>query len=145
MGRLVSIDYGRARIGVAYSDERKIIASPLVTFTTKGKKPAALFKEMQAAFVRLGPIDTLIVGLPLLLKGEEGEMAKEAKAFGAALSAFLSIPVLFWDERLSSSQAERMLKEDLLSRKKRASHIDTLSAVLILQNYLDYLLRQLRE
>ncbi len=86
----------------------------------------------------LGSFEKIVVGLPLLLNGKKGEMALEAEAFGEALSAFLSLPCIFWDERLTSSQAERMLKEGSLSRKERASFSDTLSATLILQNYLDF-------
>jgi putative Holliday junction resolvase len=141
LGRILAIDYGRARIGAAYSDERKIIATPLATFTYKNKLQMVL-KEIEKSIEKIRPIELLVVGLPLLLTGQEGEMAKEAKAFGEALASFLSIPVLFWDERLSSCQAERMMKDDLLSRKQRASKVDTLAAILILQNYLDFLSTQ---
>ncbi len=101
-----------------------------------------VLKEIEKSIEKIRPIELLVVGLPLLLTGQEGEMAKEAKAFGEALASFLSIPVLFWDERLSSCQAERMMKDDLLSRKQRASKVDTLAAILILQNYLDFLSTQ---
>lgn len=140
MGRVLAIDYGRARIGVAYSDERKIIATPFQVFIRK-KKIEETYKEILNKTSHLLPFDLIVIGLPLLLNGKEGEMALEAKAFGQGLSAFASIPCLFWDERLSSSQVERMLKEDSLSRKERASLSDTLSATIVLQNYLDSLAR----
>lgn len=137
MGRFLGFDYGRARIGVSCSDERKILASPLQVFK-RHKKIEFTFKEIQVKIASLGPFDSIIIGLPLLLNGKEGEMALEAKAFGQALSSFLSIPCVFWDERLSSSQAERLMKEGLLSRKERAGLSDTFAATLILQNYLDF-------
>lgn len=137
MGRILSFDYGKVRIGAASSDERKIIASPFKVFIRQ-KKIQNTYKEIQDKTSHLAPFDLLVVGLPLLLNGQEGEMALEAKAFGEGLSLFLSVPCLFWDERLSSSQIERMLKEGSLSRKERASLSDTLCATLILQNYLDF-------
>lgn len=137
MGRILCIDYGRARIGTAYCDESRSFAFPIAVFT-RHKKIELTYQEIQKKLLTLGTFDLIIVGLPLLLSGQEGEMAIEAKAFGSALSEFLSIPVLFWDERLSSSQADRMLKESNLSRKERAKHSDTMAATLILQSYLDF-------
>lgn len=122
---------------MAYSDERKILASPLQVFK-RHKKIEFTFKEIKEKIASLGPIELVIIGLPLLLNGQEGEMAVEAKAFGDALALFLSIPCVFWDERLSSSQADRLMKEGLLSRKQRAGLSDTFAATLILQNYLDF-------
>lgn len=137
MGRILSFDYGKVRIGAANSDERKIIASPLQVFARQ-KKIQNTYKEILEKTAKLNPIELIVIGLPLLLNGQEGEMALEAKAFGEGLSLYLSIPCVFWDERLSSSQIERMLKEGSLSRKERAALSDTLSATLILQNYLDF-------
>lgn len=139
MGRLVGFDYGRARIGVALSDEKKIIASPLTTLKMPKKKAILLFQELEKSLAPFAPFDCFLIGLPLLLNGKEGEMALEAKQFGEALFSYFKIPVAYWDERLSSSQADRLMKEDLLTRKERASHADTVAATLVLQNYLDYL------
>ena len=137
MGRVLCIDYGRARIGVAYSDTAKSFSFPLQVFL-KHKKIELTYQEIQTKISHLAPFDLIVIGLPLLLNGKEGEMAEEAKAFGIALSAFLSIPHLFWDERLTSSQADRILKEGNLSRKERSKLSDTMAASIILQNYLDY-------
>jgi putative Holliday junction resolvase len=137
MGRVLCIDYGRARIGVAYSDTAKSFSFPLQVFL-KHKKIELTYREIQTKISHLVPFDLIVIGLPLLLNGKEGEMAEEAKAFGIALSAFLSIPHLFWDERLTSSQADRILKEGNLSRKERSKLSDTMAASIILQNYLDY-------
>ncbi len=136
MSRILSIDYGRARIGVAHSDERKWIASPLCVIKAQ-KKPLATANDLLSKIGHLLPLEKIIVGLPLLLNGQEGEMAKEAKAFAEKLKEVCQVPIVFWDERLTSMQAERLLKEDNKNRKQRAQCVDTLSAVLILQNYLD--------
>ncbi len=133
LGRLLSIDYGKARVGFAYSDERKLLASPWQTFAR-----TTPFNEIKKKLSFLEPLEFLVVGLPLLLNGKEGEMAQEARIFGEALASYLQIPCLFWDERLSSAQAERLMQEGSLSRKKRASLSDTFAATLILQNYLDF-------
>ena len=139
MGRLVGFDYGRARIGIAISDERKIIASPVQTLKMPKKKVLLLLQEIEKVLSPFKPFDSFVIGLPLLLNGKEGEMALEAKCFGEALFSHFKVPLIYWDERLSSSQADRLMKEDLLSRKQRASHADTVAATLVLQNYLDYL------
>ena len=136
MGRLACFDYGRARIGISISDERKIIASPLQVLKVP-KSAKLLFQEMQKILSPHFPFDLFIVGLPLLLNGKEGDMAEEARAFGTALSKFFSIPCLYWDERLSSSQADKLMKEASLTRKQRAGLVDTMSSTLILQNYMD--------
>lgn len=141
MGRIIGIDYGRARIGIAFSDERHILASPLDVFSYRQSKEK-LFGEIQKRLEGLGGlIESFVIGLPLLLDGKEGEMAKEARSFGEKISLFFSLPCIFWDERLSSCFAERMMKEGLMSRKERAKKSDTFAATLILQNYLDYLER----
>ena len=104
--------------------------------------PCGKTLELTAAKIKekadpMGPFELLVVGLPLLLNGKEGEMAQEARKFSEALQSAFQIPVILWDERLTSSQADRMMKEDDRSRKERSKSIDTLSATLILQNYLD--------
>jgi putative Holliday junction resolvase len=136
VARILGFDYGRARIGVATSDERQIICSP--AFVVKAEKNLTLTaKAIQAKIAPLGQIELLVVGLPLLLNGKEGDMAKEAKAFAEALSALLNIPYVMWDERLTSAMADRLMRDDDRSRKERAKSSDVLSATLILQNYLD--------
>lgn len=119
------------------SDERKIIASPFKVFA-RTKKSYLAFQAIKTALAAFTAVELLVVGLPLLLNGQEGDMAKEAKAFGKDLATFLNIPCVFWDERLSSSQVDRIMKEDNLSRKQRAGFSDTIAATLILQNYLDF-------
>jgi putative holliday junction resolvase len=139
VGRILAIDYGKVRIGSALSDERRILATPLQVFTLQKKKENT-FLEIKNKLSSFSPVDLLVIGLPLLLNGQEGDMAKEAKVFGNALSSYLGIPCVFWDERLSSAQVDKLMKEENLSRKQRAGLCDTLAATLILQNYLDFCL-----
>ncbi|NGX42449.1 MAG: putative pre-16S rRNA nuclease [Chlamydiae bacterium] len=139
--KFLGIDYGMARIGLALSDERKIIASPLFTLTTESKLEQTVEKllieiekhQQEHGYV----IDTIVVGLPLLMSGKEGLIADEVNHFVGLLKKSLSIPIQTWDERLTSVLAERTLRESNLSRKKRTKFVDTVSAVIILQNYLD--------
>ncbi len=133
MGRIVGLDYGRARIGVAISDEMKMIARSIACLPFSKKFPE-LLKETLKDFPQ---IEAIVIGLPIQMNGKEGIMATEVRAFGETLKTLFSIPILFWDERLSSAQAEKSLKEADFNRKKRAQMVDALAAVLILQNYLD--------
>lgn len=136
MGRLVGIDYGRARIGLSLSDERKILASPLVAIDVPHKMDL-LLKELEKALSSYYPLDLFVVGLPLLMNGKEGEMAAEVRIFASALSSHFSIPYVLWDERLSSIQVDRVMKEASLNRKQRAGKVDALAATLVLQSYME--------
>jgi putative Holliday junction resolvase len=142
--RLIGIDYGVARIGIACSDERKIIASPVETIhvdkrakQTVGQVVAFLEEHKQRFNYR---IEKIIVGLPLMMSGKTGLMADEVKNFIELLKARLpDIPVIAWDERLTTVLAERSMREASMRRKKRSTHVDKVAAVLILQSYLDHL------
>jgi len=138
MGRVVGIDFGKVRMGLAISDERKIIAQPLETVVA-AKKPLETAKQIEKALSRFKEIDAIVIGLPLLLNGKEGEMALLVKEFAKNLAQVFSYPIIFWDERLTSAGVEKMLIGMDVSRKKRAQLSDALSAVSILQNYLDSL------
>ncbi len=142
-GRIVAIDYGMARIGLAISDECRMIATPLTTLEAKKKAAAsalACAQELQR-LEKLGryTIQAIIVGLPLLLNGKTGLLADEVLHFVEQLKTHVSIPVTTWDERLTSVQADRTLREGNLTRKKRAKLVDSVAALLLLQSYLDYL------
>lgn len=138
MGRIVGIDFGKVRIGIAISDDRRIIAQPLETIKA-GKDHLQTAKLICQSLTRYKDIDTVVIGLPLLLNGKEGEMALLVKVFAEALKQTAPYPIVFWDERLTSSGVEKMLLDLDVSRKKRAQLSDALSAVSILQNYLDSL------
>lgn len=139
MKRIASIDFGTVRIGIAISDERQILASPLATITAKStlKESATLVAQTLSSY----SLDKIVMGLPLFLDGKESPMSLQAREFGTLIESLFAVPVVYWDERLSSSQVERTLKDSGLSRKKRASLSDKLAAAAILQNYLDYLKR----
>jgi putative Holliday junction resolvase len=135
MGRLLGIDYGRVRIGVAVSDETRMIARPLCCLEYKKDFIEKLQKELKP----LLPIDEVIIGLPLDMRGKDSAMTEEVRKFAAYLEQGLRIPIRLWDERLTSAQAERQLRDAGMKRKERAEFNDTLAAALILQSYLDSL------
>ena len=138
MGRIVGLDFGTARLGVAVSDARCIIATPLKTLSMS-KNPQETLQELKRQLAAYTDIERIVVGLPLMLSGKEGEMALKVRAFGALLEKHFPYPVVFWDERLTSAGVEKMLIGCEVSRKKRAQLSDSLSAISILQNYLDSL------
>jgi len=133
MPRIAALDYGRARLGFAVSDPFKMIAQPAACILNDRQ----VFVRLREEFKKWDSIETLVIGLPLQLNGKEGEMALEVRRFAEALQKEIAIPVVFWDERLTSAQAEKQLKSQDLSRKKRASLIDAAAAVLILQSFLE--------
>ncbi len=133
MGRIAALDFGLARIGLAISDERRILATPL----TKIANDKNVFVSLGNELKKFSAIEEFLVGLPLLLSGKEGDMAAAVRQFAEKLKLHFSIPIIFWDERLTSAQAERALKEAELSRKKRAGLVDSVSALFLLQSYLE--------
>ena len=140
--RSIGLDYGMARIGVAVSDPTKTLASPWKNILAS-KKTAETVKNVIAEIELICKhhgceIDLIVVGLPLMMSGKSGLIADEVKNFKEALEAAQSIPIVLWDERLTTVQAERSLRESSLSRKKRTQKVDSIAAIIILQNYLDY-------
>ncbi|MBS0649160.1 MAG: Holliday junction resolvase RuvX [Verrucomicrobia bacterium] len=133
MGRLLGIDYGRVRIGVAVSDEMRMLSRPLCCLEYNKQFIEKLQKELKP----LLPIDSIIVGLPLLMNGKDSPMTEEVRKFSEYLFQALRIPVVLWDERLTSAQVEREMRDAGMKRKQRAEFNDTLAAALILQSYLD--------
>lgn len=139
--RLVGIDFGMARFGVAISDEMQIIATPYQTMTAEKKvgltvaKLVALLNHLQETFKC--EIEEIIVGLPLMMSGRTGFQADEVKHFVQLLAQATPIPVRTWDERLTTVQADRSLRESQMTRKKRSKVVDIVSAAIILQSYLD--------
>lgn len=139
--RTIGIDYGMARIGVAVSDERKIIAKPLMTIkaekqseATVAKVVAELAKDQAANHYT---IDVIVVGMPLMMSGKMGFQADEVKHFVELLRKAVTMEVVTWDERLTTVQAERSLQESSLSRKRRSKIVDEVAAVIMLQSYLE--------
>ncbi|MBJ7450071.1 MAG: Holliday junction resolvase RuvX [Parachlamydiales bacterium] len=132
--RIASIDYGQKRIGIALSDEFQMFAHIMPTILASNKRQETINMIVKA----LEPyeIDKIIVGLPLKLNGTKSSMTLEVEQFIEDLKNGTSFTVMPWDERLTTTQADRTLKEANLNRKKRAQVVDGLSAVVILQSYL---------
>lgn len=136
MGRIVAIDFGEKRIGLATSDLSKQIAFPFTTILAEKTFELTAQSILKALKEKL-PIETFVIGLPLHLDGNPSPMSEKAKAFGEVLGKISSIPIVYYDERLSSKQVENRLKEQQFNRKKRAEASDVLAAQLILESYLN--------
>ena len=133
-GRLLGVDFGTVRHGLAVSDADRIIASPFDTYQRKdAKQDAAYFAKL----VREERIVGLVVGLPLHTGGEEGIKAKEARAFAAWLGEATGLPVEMWDERCTTAAAEDAMWDAGLSHKDRKARRDRVAAQIILQGFLD--------
>jgi len=138
--RLLGIDYGRKRLGLAVSDEEGVLASPLAPYVrSRSQEEEIAFLH---ALVEERSVGTIVIGLPLNMDGSEGEMAEEVLEFAAQIRAKIGVPVTTIDERLTSVEAERALIEGGISRRKRKGLRDSLAAVLILQAHLDRLRRE---
>jgi len=132
-GPVLGLDLGDARIGVAVSDDDRRLAVPVGTVRTGApadlRAIAALVSERGATLV--------VVGHPLLLSGDAGERAHHAERFAEALRSFLGVPVVLQDERLSTVQADRSLREAGASGRERKRAVDRSAAAVILQSFLD--------
>ena len=134
--RILGIDYGRVRIGIAVSDPDGIIASPL---PVRLRTDIGSDVDHIVQLVRETGAERIVIGLPLNMDGSAGEMVDEVAVFADRLRERVQIPVVTFDERLTTAEAERVLVQANLSRKKRKGVRDSLAAVLILQGYLDQL------
>ncbi|HKZ96732.1 MAG TPA: Holliday junction resolvase RuvX [Hyphomicrobiaceae bacterium] len=132
--RLLGIDAGTKTLGLALSDVGRTVASPLETVRrTSFKAAAGRLLELAAEHEIAG----FVLGLPANLDGREGPRAQATRAFANNLNALTLLPVLLWDERLTTAAAERALLEADVSRKRRAEVVDKIAAALILQGALD--------
>jgi len=132
--RIIGIDYGERRIGVAVSDETGTWARPLTVIVRKNRKT-----DMEAlkTVVNDQGAQKIVVGLPLRLDGTEGMQCEKVRRFAARLERCLERPVVFWDETLSTAEAEeRMALLDVRGRERKAE-VDRLAAAVILQGFLD--------
>ncbi len=127
--RVLGIDFGEKRIGLAISDGLGITAQPLAV--------VADIQGIKQVLAERDDVHKIVVGLPKNLRGEIGPQAQKTLVFIEELKKETGLPILTWDERFSTGQAERMLIEAGLSRKKRKSVVDKSAAALILQSYLD--------
>ncbi|MBN2057637.1 MAG: Holliday junction resolvase RuvX [Candidatus Saganbacteria bacterium] len=134
--RILGIDFGEKRIGLAISDPLGITAQPLAV-VAKSADFAADIKAILTLTERFEKLDEIIVGLPRTMKGEIGQQARKVMEFVEALKRSQPAPVRTWDERLTTVEAERTLIFAGLSRQKRKQVIDRSAASYILQSYLD--------
>ena len=132
--RILALDLGEKNIGLAISDKLGLIAQGLPTLRhqTKDEDISAI-----ADILKVHHITEVVVGIPVNLDGSLGKKAQEVAVFLEDLKKKITLPIKVWDERFTSVQAEKVLLEAGLSRKKRKRKIDQLAARLILQNYLD--------
>ena len=134
--RILGIDYGSVTIGVALSDELGVTAQALPP-VSRSKSGADI--ERLAAIVRSEKVSRVVVGLPLNMNGSVGPKAREVMEFVEVLRGHLPVPVVTWDERLTTRAAEVALREVGARRRQRKRLVDTVAAQLILQSYLDSL------
>jgi len=135
-GRLIGIDAGTKTLGLSLSDARRTIASPMETIVRRK------FTEDAARLLALAAdhdIKGFVLGFPINLDGSEGPRAQATRALARNINKLCGLPILLWDERLTTALAERMLIAADQSRKRRAEVIDKLAATLILQSALDRL------
>ncbi len=134
-GRILGLDFGSHRIGAAVSDPLGITAQPLSAIRRQGDR-----RDLEAigTILREYSVDTVLMGLPLHMGGEEGTQAKRARLFAEKIRERLEVPVEMWDERMTTVQAERHLIASGVRREKRKEIRDSLSAVFLLQSALDY-------
>jgi len=132
--RVIGLDVGSKTIGVAISDPLGITAQGLDTIRRKNKR---LDFEQLARLLRQYEVSEIVVGYPLRLSGAKGRQSEKMQVFAEGLRRRFGLPVHLWDERLTSSQANRVLREAELSIKKRGEAVDRLAAVLILQNWME--------
>ena len=132
--RVLSLDVGKKKIGIAISDALGITAQPCDTLIRKSKRD--VFEQLERIVFNMH-VSKIVVGLPLNMNGTEGPMAKATYDFVKELKENVKVPVELWDERLTTMEAERVLLQADLSRKKRKRLNDQVAAQLILQSYLD--------
>lgn len=132
--KILALDIGTVRIGIATSDIMEIIASAYEVYKRKFLKAdimhiAEIVKQLDAKEV--------VIGLPLKLDGSEGQSVSMAREFGDELSKVIDVPIVYQDERLSTVSAQKILIESGMRREKRKDKVDSIAATIILQTYLD--------
>ena len=133
-GKYLGVDYGDVRTGLAECDVSGMLAGPIGTIAEGGMRNTAVrvAKEAEARSCK-----KIVIGLPKNMNGSEGQRAETVKAFAKLLSEITSIPIDFYDERMTTMEAYRFLDSTATYGKKRKNAIDTLSAEIILQGYID--------
>jgi putative Holliday junction resolvase len=132
--RILALDHGTVRIGVALSDELKMLATPLEYLPAE---PFAKLVERLRQLIREKEVELILVGLPRNMDGTYGPAALKVQEFVAALRSALTVPIQTWDERLTSVQAHRYLAEGGVRARDRRQKVDQMAAAILLQSYLD--------
>ncbi|HMC31342.1 MAG TPA: Holliday junction resolvase RuvX [Candidatus Angelobacter sp.] len=132
-GRILAIDYGSRRMGLAVSDPLGITAQGLETLERKNKR--ADFGRLERT-IREYQVREIVLGNPLRMSGQEGTQSQKVAEFAEELRQRFQLPVHLWDERLTSAEANRVLREAEVSTKKRVQAVDRMAAVLILQSFM---------
>lgn len=137
--RILAIDPGSVRLGLALSDPSGTIAQPLSVLTRRSEA-----QDLKALndLVKEHAVELIVVGLPRMMDGRLAAAAQDAQAFGARVGQVTGRPVAYWDERLTTVAAERYLIDQGKRRSKRRQEVDRLAATLLLQGYLDFQRRQ---
>ncbi len=134
-GRILGVDWGQIRIGLALSDETQTLASPLETLVRRRGKRFPMPRLLELTTLH-GPVG-IVVGLPLTGEGEEGASAIESRRLAQSVAARTAIPVELWDERLSTARALRAVRDQDGSVRGRKQDVDALAAAVLLQHFLD--------
>jgi putative Holliday junction resolvase len=137
--RVLAIDHGTKRIGIALSDELKMIAQPLEFIPAE---PFAAFVERLKTILREKEVEQIVVGMPRNMDGSYGPAAQKVREFVTALKEAVTVPMQLWDERLTSAQANRLLIQSDVRRDKRKEKVDKMAAAILLQSYLDSFIRE---
>lgn len=132
--KIMALDYGEQRIGIAMTDLLKIIASPYDIYHRKHTDEDF---EYFLNLIKSEQVDTILMGLPLNPEGEEQEIAQKVRCFAEKLKELSNCNLIYWDERMSSVEAEEILKRKEKDWKKRKAQLDKYAAMVILQDYLD--------
>jgi putative Holliday junction resolvase len=132
--RILALDMGERRIGVALSDPTQTLARSLLVVERRDDRTAI---ERVTALVQERDVERVVVGYPLSLGGDVGPQAERVRQFASALAQRLEVPVELWDERFSTADAERILREQGVRGRRRRQRIDATAAAIILQDYLD--------
>ncbi len=132
-GRILAIDYGSRRMGLAVSDPLGITAQGLETLQRKNKR--ADFGRLERT-IREYQVTEIVLGNPLRMSGQEGTQSQKVAEFAEKLRQRFALPVHLWDERLTSAEANRLLREAEVSTQKRVQAVDRMAAVLILQSFM---------
>ena len=134
--RILALDHGTVRIGIALSDELKMIATPLEYIHAE---PFTGFLARLKELIRVKEVELILVGMPRSMDGSYGPAALKVQEFVAVLKDVVAVPIKLWDERLTSAQANRFLIEGNVRRADRKAKVDKMAAAILLQSYLDNL------